>query len=291
MSHDHAPPTMGRAFAIGIALNLIFIVVEATYGILGHSLALLSDAGHNLGDVFGLLVAWLATFVARRKPSKRHTYGYGRASILAALANSGLLLFATGAIVWEAVGRLRHPEPVEGMTLVVVAAIGVVINAGSALLFRAGSKGDLNVRAAFVHLAADALVSVGVIIAGILIRFTGWTWLDPATSLALSVVICVTTWSLLRDGVNLAMDAVPADINPDEVKAFLAAQPTVVSVGHLHIWAMSTTKTAMTVVLHTTWWPEPKLLPSLREALEHKFHIQHATFEIEVRESQDEERS
>ena len=219
--HGHAPKDFSRAFAVGIALNLAFVATEATYGWLANSLALLADAGHNLSDVLGLVLAWGATLLAKRLPTKRRTYGLRRSSILASLINAVLLLLAVGAIAWEAIGRFRHPEPVAGATVMAVAAVGIVINGITAWLFASGSKTDVNIRGAFLHMAADAAVSFGVVIAALAMLATGWRWLDPAVSLVIVLVITVGTWGLLRDSVNLAMDAVPAHIDPDAEKQFI----------------------------------------------------------------------
>ncbi len=210
--HSHGPANYDRAFAIGIALNIGFVIIEAAYGIAANSLALLADAGHNLGDVLGLVMAWGAATLVRRRPTARYTYGLKRSSILVSLANAGLLLLAVGAIVWEAVQRLGRPEPVAEMTVIWVALVGIAINGATALLFMSGRKSDLNIKGAFLHMAADAVVSLGVVIAAIAIMATGWLWLDPAVSLVIAVVITVGTWSLLRDSLNLALDAVPAHV-------------------------------------------------------------------------------
>lgn len=236
--HAHATKDFGKAFAIGITLNLAFVATEAVYGWLANSLALLADAGHNLSDVLGLVLAWGATVLVRRLPTKRRTYGLRRSSILASLINAVLLLLAVGAIAWEAIGRFRHPEPVAGGTVMAVAAVGIVINGITAWLFATGSKTDVNIRGAFLHMAADAAVSLGVVLAALAMLATGWHWLDPAVSLAIVVVITLGTWGLLRDSVNLAMDAVPAHIDPAAVEDFLANLPGVVAVHDLHIWAM-----------------------------------------------------
>ena len=211
--HAHGPANYSWAFAIGIALNVGFVVVEAMYGILANSLALLADAGHNLGDVLGLMLAWAAAVLARRRPTERHTYGLRRGSILASLTNAALLLVAVGGIVWEAIQRLGRPEPVIETTVIWVAAIGIVINTATALMFVKGRKDDLNIKGAFLHMAADAAVSLGVVIAGVVIMMTGWSWLDPVVSLAIALVITIGTWSLLRDSLNLALDAVPENID------------------------------------------------------------------------------
>ena len=280
--HAHAAPSPTRAFAIGVGLNLAFVVAEVVYGLAANSLALLADAGHNLSDVVGLLLAWGAARLARVAPTPRRTYGWRRASILAALANAVVLLVAVGGIAWEAVQRVRHPEPVAGLTVIWVAAAGVVVNAASALLFAAGRARDLNLRGAFLHLAADAAVSLGVVVAGLVILRTGWQWLDPAVSLLVAVVITAGTWGLLRESVNLSMDAVPAGIDPAAVAHFLAGQPGVQSLHDLHIWAMSTTENALTV--HLVMPPAPSndaFLRDLEHELHERFGIEHTTVQIE----------
>lgn len=282
-AHGHAhAPSSGLAFTLGIGLNTVFVAVEAVAGVLSHSVALLSDAAHNLGDVLGLLLAWGAMRLARREPSRRHTYGLRRSTILAALANAVLLLVGVGAVSWEAMGRLREAAAPEGKTMLVVAGVGVVINAGSALLFARGREHDANVRGAFLHLAADAAVSLGVVVAGGVILATRWSWVDPVVSLVVSCVILVSTWSLLRDAMNLALDAVPEGIDPDAVRAHLRAQPGVRDVHDLHIWAMSTTETALTahVVMQGERF-DASFLSGVAHDLEHRFRIHHATLQVE----------
>ncbi|XYH93672.1 cation diffusion facilitator family transporter [Sorangium sp. So ce1128] len=282
-AHAHGAPSTGRAFAVGIGLNATFVTIEAVYGVLSGSMALVADAAHNLSDVLGLFLAWGAVVLARRKPSKRRTYGLRRSTVLAALANAVLLLAAVGAVAWEAVGRLRSPRPVEGLTVAAVAAIGVVINGASALLFAKSQQGDANIKAAFLHLAADAGVSLGVVITGLVLRETGWSWLDPAVSLAVSAVILVGTWGLLKDAANLALDAVPGHIDPEEVRSFLARIPGVEDVHDLHIWAMSTTEVALTV--HLIVPPaayHPAFLRDVARELHDRFRIEHATLQVEV---------
>ncbi len=234
-SHDHGPANHDRAFALGVALNLAFVAVEAIFGVLSNSLALVADAGHNLSDVLGLLLAWGAAVLSRRLPTPRRTYGLRRSSVLAALFNGIFLLVAIGAIGWEAIRRFSDPGPVAGGTVIAVAAVGIVINTGTALLFLADRKGDLNIRGAFLHMAADAAVSLGVVLAGFAILATDWRWLDPAISLAIVAVIFVGTWGLLRDSVNLALDAVPESIDTAAIGAYLAGQPAVTNVHDLHI--------------------------------------------------------
>ncbi|MDP9357144.1 MAG: cation diffusion facilitator family transporter [Chloroflexota bacterium] len=281
-SHDHGPTNHNRAFALGVALNLAFVTVEAVFGLLSHSLALVADAGHNLSDVLGLLLAWGAATLAQRLPTPRRTYGMRRASVLAALFNAIFLLVAIGAIAWEAIRRFSDPGPVAGGTVIAVAAVGIVINTGTALLFLAGRKGDLNIRGAFLHMAADAAVSLGVVLAGFAILATGWRWLDPAISLAIVAVIFVGTWNLLRDSVNLALDAVPESIDTAAVGTYLAGLPAVTDVHDLHIWGMSTTETALTAHLVV---PDgvvgDELLAQVAGELHDRFGIEHATLQIE----------
>jgi cobalt-zinc-cadmium efflux system protein len=282
LGHDHAPKDFGRAFAIGTALNLGFVVVQATFGVLAHSLALLADAGHNLGDVLGLVLAWWASHLVKTPPTARRTYGLGRSSILAALANAVFLLVTVGGITWEAIRRFGDPAPVNGGRVIWVATLGIVINLGTAFLFMSGRKGDLNVKGAFLHMAADAAVSAGVVMAGILILLTGWHWLDPVTSLAINAVIVWGTWGLLRDATNLALDAVPAGIDVDQVKSHLAGLPGVVAVHDLHIWALSTTKTALTAhLVKSDDKLDDALLARTCADLREKFGIGHATIQFE----------
>jgi len=271
-----------RAYLVGIVLNLVFVVVEVFYGLLAHSMALLADAGHNLSDVLGLLVAGGASLLARRKPSERRTYGFKRATILAALGNGLLLVVATGAIAWESIGRLHQPGPIQGGLVATVAAVGVVVNGVSALLLMKGRKRDVNVQAAFVHLAADGVVAAGVVVTGIVIAFTGYSVLDPVVSLVLSVVIIVSTWSLLRRSLDLALDAVPEQIDPSQVRGYLGTLPGVREVHDLHIWAMSSTETALTAHLVTAdGASSPRFLRDVCNELHERFHIGHATLQVE----------
>jgi cobalt-zinc-cadmium efflux system protein len=282
-AHVHAPASFGRAFAIGIALNLGFVVVEALYGVIGNSVALLADAGHNLSDVLGLGVAWLASVLARRAPTERFTYGMRGSSILAALFNAVFLLVTVGGLSWEAIRRLGSPEPVAGRTIMIVAAIGIVVNAVTAWLFASGRKDDLNVRGAFLHMASDALVSVGVVAAGLLILLTGWLWVDPAVSLAINAVIVWGTWGLLRDSVGMSMAAVPPQIDPGAVRAFLVSRAGVVAVHDLHIWGMSTTENALTChLVMPDGHPGDAFLHDLARDLVRRFRIVHPTVQIEV---------
>jgi cobalt-zinc-cadmium efflux system protein len=292
MGHGHshqtakAPSDLGRAFIVGIALNAAFVVVEAVFGVLAHSTALLADAAHNLGDILGLVMAWAASVLARRVPSKRHTYGLQRSTVLAALANAVLLLATVGAVAWEAIGRLGATTSPLGTTMMAVAAAGVVVNGVSALLFLKGSKTDVNVRGAFLHLLADAAVSAAVIVAGAVVWRTGWGWVDPATSLAVSAAVLFVTWGLLRDALHLSLDGVPGSIDLEKVRAYLLDLPGVDTVHDLHVWAMSTTEIALTAHLVMPWCERPpSFLGSLDSALEKRFGIAHATVQIEPADS------
>ena len=283
--HSHAPANYGRAFAIGVVLNTGFVIVEAVYGLLSGSMALVADAGHNLSDVLSLLIAWGASVMTARPASARFTYGFKSSSILAALVNAALLLIAVGAILIETLRRFAEPAPVEGMTMIVVAGIGVLINTGTALLFMGGRKHDINIRGAFLHMAADALVSVGVVIAGLLILLTGKTWIDPATSAIIVAVIAWGTWGLLKDSVKMGLLAVPDNIDDGEVRIYLAGLPGVAAVHDLHIWPMSTTETALTAhLVMPGGHPGDAFLHELAHELEHRFHIGHPTIQVEVGE-------
>ena len=281
--HHHGPTDYGRAFAIGIVFNSAFVLIEGIYGLISGSMALVADAGHNLSDVLGLLIAWGATILAARKPSERFTYGFKSSSILAALANAALLLVAVGAIALETVQRFIDPAPVNSGTMMIVAAIGIVINAGTALLFMGGRKHDINIRGAYLHMAADALVSLGVVAAGLLIMLTGALWIDPATSLVIVIVITIGTWGLLKDAVKMSLLGVPANVDQAKVAAWLREQPGVADVHHLHIWSISTTETALTTHLRMPGGhPGDAFLARLDEAMHRRFRIDHATFQIEV---------
>jgi cation diffusion facilitator family transporter len=280
--HHHAPAHYDRAFAIGTALNLGFVAVEAFYGVVANSVALLADAGHNLSDVLGLLLAWGAAWLTRRRPTHRHTYGFGSSSILASLTNAVVLLIAVGAIAWEAVGRLWHPEPVEGGIVMWVAAVGIAINGFTAWLFMGGKDTDLNVKGAYLHMVADAAVSLGVVVAALLIGWTGWLWLDPVVSLGIVAVIVVGTWGLLRESTNLAMNAVPEGIDRAEVEDFLNALPGVVAVHDLHIWGLSTTDSALTAhIVRPGAGTDDEFLMAVSQELKERFGIGHATIQVE----------
>ncbi len=280
--HSHAPSSFGRAFAIGIALNTAFVAIEAGYGFWAHSLALLADAGHNLSDVFGLALAWGATVLAARRPNDRFTYGLRASTILAALFNAVFLLIAVGAIAVEAVQRFGDPQPVAGSTVMVVAGIGVVINTVTALLFMSGRKGDLNIRAAFLHMAADAAISLGVVLSGFLITATAWQWIDPVTSLLIVVLIVAGTWGLLRDSVFMSLDAVPPGLDRPQVRAHLLTLPGVLHIHDLHIWSISTTEIALTAHLVRPSMPiDDDFLHEAAQSLRQRFGIGHATLQVE----------
>jgi cobalt-zinc-cadmium efflux system protein len=281
--HHHVPADMGRAFALGVGLNTLFVAVEVAAGFWAGSMALLADAGHNLSDVLALLLAWGATILAKRAPSARRTYGLRKGTILASLANAVFLLLAIGAIVSESIQRLGEPHVVATRTVMLTAALGVVINTATALLFLRGSKGDLNVRGAFLHMAGDAAVSVAVVIGAGIIALTGLQWIDPALSLAIAVFIVVGTWGLLRDSVNLALDAAPRGIDVAEVRSWLAALPGVEEIHDLHIWAMSTTETALTAhVIRPANDDGDRFLHAACEGLAVRFNIGHATLQVET---------
>jgi cobalt-zinc-cadmium efflux system protein len=280
--HVHAPANFGRAFAIGIVLNTAFVLIEAGYGIFSNSMALIADAGHNLSDVLGLVIAWVAAVLSKRAPSMRFTYGLRGTSILAALFNAVFLLVAVGAIGWEAVLRLFNPEPVAGKTILAVAAVGILINGVTAWLFASGRKSDLNIRGAYLHMAADAAVSAGVVVAGFVIVLTGWLWVDPVVSLVIVLVIVWGTWGLLRDSVGMSLAAVPGGVDPGEVQKFLLIQPGVSDIHDLHIWPMSTTEIALTahLVMKNGNASDEFLFELAKELREHH-GIAHATLQVE----------
>ncbi|MGU3404953.1 cation diffusion facilitator family transporter [Methylobacterium brachiatum] len=281
--HSHAPASFGKAFAIGIALNIAFVAVEATYGVLANSMALLADAGHNLSDVLGLVVAWVAMVLAKRAPSARYTYGMKGSSILAALFNAVFLLVAVGAIAWEAIQRFGEPVPVAGKTVMIVAAVGILVNGITAWLFASGAKGDINIKGAFLHMAADAAVSAGVVIAGLVILYTGWTWLDPVVSLAIVAVIVWSTWGLLRDSLTLSLAAVPPGIDPAAVRSHLEGLPGVTALHDLHVWAMSTTETCLTAhLLMPGKRPDDAFLMNAAAGIKERFGIGHTTLQVET---------
>jgi cobalt-zinc-cadmium efflux system protein len=280
--HSHAPARFDRPFAVGVGLNVAFVVAEVAFGLRTNSLALISDAGHNLGDVFALVLAWAGMVLARRGPTPRRTYGMRRFSILAAIANAGILLIAVGAIIVEALNRLRNPAPVAGGVVSAVAAVGIAINLGTALGFMRGRAHDLNIRGAFLHMLGDAAASAGVVVAGLLISATGQLWIDPLVSLLLAALITWSTWGLAKDSVNLALDAVPAGIDPLEVDAALRGLEGVVEVHDLHIWGMSTTDVALTAhLIRPCHGGEDALLASATRLLRDRFGIAHATLQVE----------
>jgi len=284
--HGRSANNYDRAFIISVALNAGFVVAEVIYGLLANSLALLADAGHNLSDVLGLLLAWGASILVRRQPTPRRTFGFRRSSIFAALINATFLLIACGAIGLEAIQRFRSPSPVEGGTVILVAAIGIAVNTISALMFVSGRKSDLNIRGAFLHLAADAIISLGVVLTGMAIVFTGWQWLDPVVSLAITIVIVIGTWRLFQESFDLMLDAVPEGIEPLAVRTYLAERPEVTQVHDLHIWAMSTTEVALTAHLVTpAGHPGDTFLSQVCRELHDHFGIEHATIQIELRDS------
>lgn len=289
-AHDHShgghshgdPKNHGRAFMFAIALNMTFVVIEFGYGFAANSTALMADAGHNLSDVLGLAFAWGAAILGKRSSSSRYTYGLRSTSILAALANAMLLMVACGAIAWEAVMRFSAPPVVAGMTVSLVAVVGIAVNGISAWLFIKDSKTDLNIRGAYLHMAADAAVSLGVAIAGIAILFTHWYWLDPVVSLVIVAVVVISTWGLLRDSVQLALNAVPANIDVAAVEKYLRNLDGVTNIHDLHIWGMSTTETALTVhLVMPDGYPGDSVMDEVVEALEHDFGIHHSTLQME----------
>jgi cobalt-zinc-cadmium efflux system protein len=285
--HHHAPPDYNRAFAAGVILNVGFVIVEVVFGVMSDSLALLTDAGHNLSDVLGLLLAWGAAVLAKKRPSPRRTYGFSRATIIASVFSGLLLMGAVGAIGWEAVNRLMEPPQPAGMTIMIVASVGVVINTVTALFFLSGKDHDLNIRGAFLHMAADALVSLGVVIAGAFILFYGMNWIDPVISLVIAGVIFLSTWGLLRDSLNLAVDAVPRNVDPEAVRNYLVSLPGVRALHDLHIWPMSTTDTALTAHLVMDVFPDSDhFLSDVGHALEDRFSINHPTIQMERYDSE-----
>jgi cobalt-zinc-cadmium efflux system protein len=283
--HHHGPAGFNTAFAVGIVLNLAFVCIEGFYGWRINSLALLADAAHNLSDVAGLVLAWGGALAGKLRPDARHTYGWKRASILAAFVNALLLLVAMGSLGWEAVGRLRSPEATQGWTMMAVAGVGILINTATALMFMRGREGDLNIRGAFLHMAADALVSLGVVIGGALYLWQGWTWLDPVMSLAIAVIIVAGTWSLFNQSLHLLFDGVPAGIDLAEVREELLELPGVVDVHDLHVWAMGTSQIALTahLVLDDVAVDQAALLHAAEHELEAHFGIEHATLQLETR--------
>lgn len=283
-AHDHAPANFNRAFAFGIALNAVFVATEAFYGWQVNSLALLADAGHNLSDVAGLVLAWGGALAVKLRPNARHTYGWKRGTILAAFANALLLLVAMGALAWEAIGRIISPEPFsgsEGVTIMAVAGVGIVVNTATALLFMRGRHTDLNIRGAFTHMAADALVSAGVVVAGALTLWVGWVWLDPVVSLAITVVILLGTWGLFKQSLQMLFDAVPDSVDPQAVLDCLMALPGVTRVHDLHIWATGTSHIALTAHLVMPHAPaDDAFLKEATQQLHDRFEITHVTLQV-----------
>jgi cobalt-zinc-cadmium efflux system protein len=280
--HSHAPANFGTAFAIGVALNVGFVLIEVVYGLASNSVSLLADAGHNLSDALGLGVAWAAVILAKRQPSQRFTFGLGGSSILAALFNAVFLLVVVGGLSWEAIERMFEPQPVAGKTVMIVAACGIAINGFCAWLFSSGGS-DLNVRGAFMHMAADALVSLGVVVGGLIILLTGWHWIDPVMSLAINIVIVVGTWSLLAGSITMTLNAVPEGVDMGEVRAFLNQLPGVTSVHDLHVWSLSTTETALICHLVTpAGHPGDDVLEEAARGLQSRFGIGHATLQPEL---------
>jgi cobalt-zinc-cadmium efflux system protein len=285
-SHNHTSKNFSRAFVVSIALNTGFVIVEVSYGVLSNSLALIADAGHNLSDVLGLLMAWGASILVRRLPTPRRTFGLKRSSILAALLNACFLLIVSGGVAWEAIQRLREPSDVAGVTVIIVALVGTVINSISAAMFFIGRKGDLNIRGAFLHLAADAVVSLAVVVSGILIIFTRWNWIDPVMSLIVIGVIVSGTWQLFQESANLILDAVPDAIAPLEVRNYLEQLENVSEVHDLHIWAMSTTEICLTVhLIMRSGHPGDEFLHNVCDELHDRFDIEHPTIQVELGDS------
>ncbi len=279
--HDHAPANFNRAFAIGIALNIVFVVIESFYGWKVNSLALLADAGHNLSDVAGLVLAWGGALAGKLLPDARHSYGWKRASILAAFANALLLLVAMGSLAWEALHRLTAPEPMEGLTIIAVAGVGIVVNTATALLFMRGREYDMNIRGAFLHMAADALVSLGVVLGGALYLWQGWQWIDPVMSLLIAVIIIVGTWDLFRQSLHLLFDGVPDSVDLHAVRTCLLALPGVQRVHDLHIWAMGTSHIAMTAhLVMPLGHPDDAFLQVATQQMHDEFNISHVTLQV-----------
>jgi cobalt-zinc-cadmium efflux system protein len=279
---SHVPANFNRAFIIGIALNAGYVLFEAIFGFIAHSLALVADAGHNLSDVLGLLLAWGASMMSKSLPTKRKTYGLRGSSILAALFNAIVLLVSVGAIAWEAIRRFNNPAEVGARTVIWVSIVGISINAVTALMFASGRKGDLNIRGAFLHMAADAAISAGVVVAGFAILSTGLHWIDPVVSLLICAVIVWGTWDLLRESINLALQGVPKDVDLDEVERYLSALPGIQKVHDLHIWAMSTTEIALTAhLVKPDGELDDPLLDRIQQELHDRFGIEHITVQLE----------
>ncbi len=283
MTHEHVKKIdYNRAFAIGVLLNVLFVVVEAGFGIAADSMALIADAGHNLSDVFSLLLAWGASYLAGRPATESKTFGFRKLTIMASLASSIMLLVALGGIIWEAIGRLIVPQPVVGKMVMVVAAIGVLINTITAMLFFSGQKDDLNIKAAYLHMAADAGVSLGVVVAGLLIVLTGWLRIDSLSSIVIAVIILIGTWSLLRESLDLAIDSVPKNIDLDGIKSYLLGLDGVLHYHDLHVWPLSTTETALSVhLVMATACQDSNFLTNIQQSLHDRFLIEHSTIQVE----------
>lgn len=281
-NHHHGPKNYNFAFGLGIGLNIIFVIVEAVYGYLSHSLALMADAGHNLSDVAGLILAWGAVWLTTKKPSTRYTYGFRKSTILSALLNAIILLVAVGIIIWEAFSRLKNPAPIQSTTVMIVATIGILINGMTAMLFFRDKDHDINLKGAYLHMAADALISLGVVISALIISYTSWQWLDPVVSIVISLVIIYGTWDLFKSSVHLSMDAVPYGIDPDEVKKYLESLEHVTDIHDLHIWPISTTENALSV--HITLNGEVlnnQRIEEISKVLKERFKIGHPTIQFE----------
>lgn len=292
MSHNHShegAKDYGKAFAIGVILNVIYIAVEVAYGLIINSLALIADAGHNLSDVLGLILAWVASYLTQKSATGNYTYGFKKSSVLAALLNALILLVAIGVIIREAIGRFSQPEMPDGEIVMIVAGIGVIINAATALLFFSGRKHDLNIKGAFLHMAADAGISLGVVVVGFILIFSNLYWLDPVVSIAIALIIFWGTWGLLKDSVNLALDAVPQQIDKNAVEEYLSLLPEIKNFHDLHIWAMSTTETALTlhVVVDNCNSDRNKIIEKISAKLRHRFNIIHTTIQIEDEREED----
>jgi cobalt-zinc-cadmium efflux system protein len=282
-NHQHDVKNYNQAFAVGILLNVVYVLIEAGYGLSINSLALIADSGHNLSDVAGLLLAWGASILSHKAKTEKRTYGYRKATVLASLFSAILLFFAIGGIAWEAINRILEPQPIEGVTIIVVAGIGVVINTLTALLFIKDQKTDLNIRGAFLHMAADAGISLAVVLAGILILYGGWLWVDPVISLFISVVIFFATWGLFRESINYSMDAVPQHIDSNGIKKYLTGLVHVVSIHDLHIWPLSTTEVALTVhVVVDVNHIDNDFLSNVQHHLHDEFKIEHSTIQVET---------
>ena len=284
MTHEHVQKKVdyNRAFAIGVLLNVLFVAVEAGFGLAADSMALIADAGHNLSDVFSLLLAWGASFLAGRPATEKKTYGFRKLTIMASLTSSIMLLIALGGIIWEALGRLFVPQPVVGRTVIIVAAIGVLINTVTAMLFFSGQKDDLNIKAAYLHMAADAGVSLGVVVAGLLIVLTGWLRIDPLTSIVIAVIILIGTWSLLRESLDMAIDSVPKNIDLAGIKSYLLGLDNVHHFHDLHVWPLSTTETALSVhLVMATSCQDRDFLTNIQQTLHERFLIGHSTIQVE----------